>query len=82
MYVCSLPFMGARACLFACLGRDFLELSKTKEAHVGVLHDFNFGGVVPSVLNFSDMRTLEHELAQTTLSNTTTNCLGEGTVEQ
>ena len=81
MYVCSLPFIGVRACLLG-LGRDFLELSKTKEAHVGVLHDFNFGGVVPSVLNFSNMRTLEHELAETTLSNTTTDCLGEGTVEQ
>ena len=74
-------------CISPCaarLGRHgvFLEFSKTKETHVGVLEDFNFSGVVPSVLNFSNMSTLKHELAETTLSNTTTNGLRKSSVEQ
>ena len=84
MYVVAIQ-IGALACgLPTSLGRDalFLELSKTKETHVGVLQDLNLGGVVPSMLDFSNVSTLEHELAETALSNTTSNGLGKSAVKQ
>ena len=67
------------------LGRDallFLVFAKTKETHVGALEDLDFGGVPPGVLDFTNMGALQHELAETTLADTSANGLGKSTVEQ
>ena len=61
----------------------FIVLSKTQELNVVLgLHYFHLGWVVPSMLDFTNVRTLKHELTEATLSNASTNSLGESAIEQ
>lgn len=58
------------------------ELSKAKKTNVGVLENFHFRRIVPTMLDFSNVGTVQHELAETRLANATTNGLGESAIEQ
>jgi len=60
----------------------FVEFSETEEADAVFLEKLNFGGVVPSMLDFTDVSTPEHKLTEATLSDASTNRLGECSVKQ
>ena len=59
-----------------------LKFTKPQKTNVGILENVHFGRVVPSVLAFSNVSALQHELAQSALTDATANCLGEGTIEE
>ena len=68
--------------LLAHGGRVGIEFSKAEEIDLALLENLHLLGVVPTVLDLTNMSTAEHELASTALADTTANGLGKSSVKE